>query len=76
MIRVAWSDGKTERERESASKKIDALESQIAVLHDSMADPDYFHSGGERIAADAAKLKELEENLATAYARWEELDAI
>ncbi len=62
-----------QRELDQLPKKIDAIESQIASLHDSMADPDYFQSGGERIAADAAKLKELEESLATAFTRWEKL---
>jgi ATP-binding cassette subfamily F protein uup len=50
------------------------LEVQIAELHDAMAQPTYYQGGGDRIASDAAKLTELEESLASAYARWEELD--
>ncbi len=40
-----------------------------------MADPSFYQSGGDEIAAKTAQLNDLESSLETAYARWEELDS-
>ncbi len=65
---------KEQRELDALPETIESLEQQIAELHQSMGDPTYFQQGGDVIAADAAKLSELETSLAEAYRRWEELD--
>ena len=38
-----------------------------------MADPAFYREQGEAVAAAAARLRQLEPELETAYARWEEL---
>jgi ATP-binding cassette subfamily F protein uup len=64
------------RELEQLPERIEKIEAEISALHDAMSDPDYFKQGGAGIAADAARLKELEGSLDTGYARWEELESI
>ncbi|MCO6457255.1 MAG: ATP-binding cassette domain-containing protein [Pirellulaceae bacterium] len=55
--------------------RIEQLEREIEHLHATMADPNFYAQPGERIAAEAARLKGLEEQLETAYLRLDELDA-
>lgn len=54
--------------------KIEGYEKSIAKLHEAMAEPGYYQLGGDKIAEDAASLKELESNLAAAFERWEQLE--
>ena len=63
-----------QRELEQLPARIEKLESQIAALHEAMADPEYYQQSGDAITADAEKLKSLEQELADTYARWEELE--
>ena len=63
------------RELEQLPGKIEECETEIEKLHEAMGDPGYFQQPGDQIAKDAAKLKELEESLANAFARWEELES-
>ncbi|WP_182865260.1 ATP-binding cassette domain-containing protein [Rhodopirellula sp. JC639] len=65
---------KEKRELEALPGKIETLEQQIAALHAAMAEPSYYQSGGDKIAADAAQLAAAEDELAAAYLRWEELE--
>ncbi|WP_147872035.1 ATP-binding cassette domain-containing protein [Stieleria maiorica] len=65
---------KEKRELEALPERIETLEQQIAALHAAMAEPSYYQSGGDKIAADAAQLASAEEELAAAYQRWEELE--
>jgi hypothetical protein len=39
-----------------------------------MAEPQFYQQPGMQIAAEQARLKQLEEQLAAAYHRWEELE--
>ena len=66
---------KDQRELEQLPKRIEKLESAIDELHQAMGEPAYYQQPSEKIAAEAAKLAELEASLAKAYARWEELEA-
>jgi len=63
-----------QRELAALPEKIEQLDAAITELHDEMGQPEYYQLGGDKLAADQAKLKELEEELATAYSRWEELE--
>ncbi|MEM7316820.1 MAG: ATP-binding cassette domain-containing protein, partial [Planctomycetota bacterium] len=63
-----------QRELKQLPEKIEKLEAEISQLHELMADPNFYQSGGEQIADKTAELSRLEENLAEAYQRWEELD--
>ena len=54
--------------------KIEKYDAEIAALHREMAEPQFYQQPGTRIAAEQARLKKLEEQLAAAYQRWEELE--
>lgn len=67
---------KEKRELESLPAKIESLESEIAAIHEIMADPNFYQKGGEEIANAQSKLKSFETDLETAYLRWEELESL
>jgi len=67
---------KEKREFEEMPLRIDALEAEIAELHARMADPDFYRTAGEQVAATTERLDAVEQELATSYTRWEELDAL
>ncbi len=67
---------KEKRELESLPELIESSESEIASLHEVMADPDFYQKGGDAIATNQAKLKTLEQQLAQYYSRWEELEEL
>jgi ATP-binding cassette subfamily F protein uup len=54
---------------------IEALETEQAELHRQMSDPAFFKRSGPEIAAATTRLTTLAAELATAFARWESLDA-
>ncbi|MEZ6090040.1 MAG: ATP-binding cassette domain-containing protein [Pirellulaceae bacterium] len=65
---------KEQRELEALPDKIGSLESDIAALHQQMADPKFYQGPGEEIANAQKKLKDLDSQLAEAFARWETLE--
>jgi ATP-binding cassette subfamily F protein uup len=65
---------KEQRELDGLPAVIDALETEIATLHATMADPDYFRQPGDLLARDQTRLRDLEARLATAFTRWEALE--
>jgi ABC transport system ATP-binding/permease protein len=66
---------KQQQELANLPANIEKMESDIAALHTLMADPAFYRQPGDLIATEQAKLKNLEQTLTTAYARWEELEA-
>lgn len=66
---------KDQRELEQLPERIELLEKSIGEVHELMSEPGYYQKSGEDIAADAARLKKLEDELAAAFERWEELDS-
>ncbi len=66
---------KEKKELQVIPQQIEALETEQQQLHDAMADPD-FYKQGEDIAAVAARLEELKQQLETAYARWQVLEEL
>jgi len=68
---------KEKKELEELPGKIDALEAEQNKIHEKMADPDLYKEGdGSLIATMKSRLEEIEDELETAYQRWEELDQI
>ncbi len=65
---------KDQRELDQLPDQIEGLETKIGQLHEVMADPSFYQSGGEEIAAKTAELEELQSELDQAYVRWEELE--
>jgi len=55
---------------------IERLEAEVAKIHEAMASPDYYRQPGEKLAQQQAELKQLEEKIAAAYLRWEELEEL
>ena len=65
-----------QQERMSLPETIEQLESRISTLHDKMAQPDFYARPGPEISQESSSLKELEDQLATAYERWEALEEL
>lgn len=66
---------KEQRELDSLPALIETLETEVAAMHAVMAGPEYYRQPGELLARDQTRLRELESRLATAFARWETLEA-
>jgi ATP-binding cassette subfamily F protein uup len=64
------------RELAELPAAIEGCEAQIAALHREMAEPQFYQQAGAQIAAEQARLKLLEDQLASAYRRWEELEQL
>jgi ATP-binding cassette subfamily F protein uup len=64
------------RELADLPQRIESLETAQHQLMAAMADPLFYQRESAEIARDAAHLKELDDLLAQAYKRWEELDGL
>jgi ATP-binding cassette subfamily F protein uup len=62
------------RELAELPGRIESLESEQHQLTTAMADPVFYQRDSAEIAQAANRLKEIEEELAQAYERWEELE--
>lgn len=67
---------KEERELEALPDRIAGLEEEQERLHQTLADPEFYKSAGSEVAVINARLEALEAELAEAYRRWEELEAL
>jgi ATP-binding cassette subfamily F protein uup len=64
------------RELESLPAKIESLDAEIAELHVVVSQPEFYKQASSEIARQQTQLKQLEEQLAAAYHRWEELEKL
>lgn len=64
------------RELESLPQEIEAMETEQREIYDSMADPLFYQKDSALISKAKARVEALEQSLAKAYERWEELEAI
>lgn len=62
------------RELEQLPQLIEKLDSEQAELTEKMADPAFFQQDKDVIAASTQRLEQIEQELAEAYQRWEELE--
>jgi ATP-binding cassette subfamily F protein uup len=67
---------KEQQELSRLPTTIENCEAEIAELHRVMAQPSFYQQPGAQIAAEQARLKELECQLASCYQRWEELEQL
>ncbi|MHB1557578.1 MAG: ATP-binding cassette domain-containing protein [Isosphaeraceae bacterium] len=67
---------KERKELETLPARIESLEAARVELHDAMADPSFYRQDGAAIAESRGRLEAIESELAAAYARWEELEAL
>ncbi|MCG8653205.1 MAG: ATP-binding cassette domain-containing protein [Pirellulales bacterium] len=65
-----------QRELQQLPERIEQLEAEMESLHGVMADPNFYQSDGEEIAAATRKLEQLQLQLAEAYQRWETLESM
>ncbi|MBK1691954.1 ATP-binding cassette domain-containing protein [Ectothiorhodospira mobilis] len=65
---------KDQRELEALPGRIEALETELAALQQTLGDPAFYQRPREEIAATQAAMEEKERALAEAYARWEALE--
>ncbi|MEM9352430.1 MAG: ATP-binding cassette domain-containing protein [Planctomycetota bacterium] len=64
------------RELELLPSTIETLDSKLAALHATMAQPEFYKQSSSEIAKKQAELRELDQQLADAYKRWEELECL
>ncbi len=67
---------KENRELEELPGRIETLEQEQKHLYEAMADESFYRDGGDAAAVTSARLGELEQLLAQAYNRWEELETV
>jgi ATP-binding cassette subfamily F protein uup len=67
---------KEQKERDALPLKIEKLEAEQAKLVEAMGDPEFYKQGPAALAEANAKQVQLERELAEAYAKWEELEAL
>jgi len=67
---------KEKKELEGLPGRIEALEAEQAQLQEQLADPQLYRQGGEKVVALKARMESLGNELATVYARWQELEAL
>jgi ATP-binding cassette subfamily F protein uup len=67
---------KEKNELAELPKIIEQLETDIESLHARMADPDFYRESGDAVAAARQQLVQLENDLESAYSRWQELESI
>ncbi len=67
---------KEQKELEELPARIEKLETEIASLHELMADPKFYQSDGDEIAKQQSILSDAQSQLDSAYRRWEELETI
>jgi ATP-binding cassette subfamily F protein uup len=67
---------KEQKELESLPADIEQLEADIAALNANMGKPEFYQQAKDAITQSQARLAGLEQALETAYARWEELEAL
>jgi ATP-binding cassette subfamily F protein uup len=70
--RMSYKDA---RELEQLPARIEALEAELAALHQALQDPAHYQSGAAAIQQHGQRLAAAETELAAAYARWEALEA-
>jgi ATP-binding cassette subfamily F protein uup len=64
------------RELDLLPAKIETLESELATLHETVAQPEFYKQPPAEIARTQNQLKDLQQQLTTAYTRWEELEQL
>ncbi len=67
---------KEKQELEGLPERIEFLEAKIAGVHAAMSSADFYQRDSDEIAETTSRLRNLEAELAGAYARWEELEAV
>ncbi|MCP4451972.1 MAG: ATP-binding cassette domain-containing protein, partial [Planctomycetes bacterium] len=71
--KLTWKEGK---ELEGLPARIEAMEEEVSALHTQLADPSFYRTTSEKeVARITQRTSELDTELKTAYARWEDLES-
>jgi len=71
--RLTWKEG---QELEQLPVRIEEMELEQAQLHEQLADPKLYQEAPDKVKIIGGRLKILEAELTSSYARWQELDSI
>jgi ATP-binding cassette subfamily F protein uup len=74
VVKQKKLSNKERAELDALPKRIELLESEQTKLTETLADPAFFKKAGAEVAKATGRLHEIEAELATAYARWSELE--
>ncbi len=55
---------------------IESLDAERDELYKMLADPEFYRQEGRRVAETNARIRELDNEITEAYARWEFLESI
>ncbi|MDH4162144.1 MAG: ATP-binding cassette domain-containing protein [Nitrospirota bacterium] len=67
---------KEQKELDELPKRLEEMEAEVEKLHATMADPNFYRESGNKVASTTTRLENVEKELAAAYKRWEELEAL
>ncbi|MBF0182880.1 MAG: ATP-binding cassette domain-containing protein [Magnetococcales bacterium] len=67
---------KEQQELTALPSQIEAWEEEQQQLHQQVADPAFYRRAGEEIIAASSRLNQLEQHLAEAYERWQQLEEL
>jgi ATP-binding cassette subfamily F protein uup len=65
---------KDQRELEQLPARIESLESELAELQQSLADPELYRQSPERVGELSSRMQQVESDLSDSYQRWEALE--
>ncbi|OGW36662.1 MAG: ABC transporter ATP-binding protein [Nitrospirae bacterium GWC2_56_14] len=67
---------KEQKEIEALPKRIEELDAEQQQIIATMGDPAFYKESGAKVASTKARLETVEKELAAAYKRWDELEAL
>jgi ATP-binding cassette subfamily F protein uup len=67
---------KEQKELDELPKRIEELDVEQQKIIATMADPDFYRESGNKVASTKTRLENVEKELAEAYKRWNELEAL
>ena len=67
---------KEQKELDELPKRIEELDAEQQSIIATMADPAFYRESGNKVASTKARLENVEKELAEAYKRWNELEAL
>jgi len=67
---------KEQKEIEALPKRIEELDAEQQRILATMGDPAFYKESGNKVASTKARLETVEKELAAAYKRWDELEAL
>jgi len=67
---------KEQKELDALPQRIEALDAEQQRIIAAMADPAFYRESGDKVSVTKSRLEAVEKELAEAYKRWDELEAL